>query len=98
MNQELEQYLCLFVNKRQDNWDELLPLVEFQYNNHIYSATQQSLFMLDSGRHLQMGFELHQAESRLEMVNEFWDWMDLTLVEAKSSLAKAKDDMAQYYN
>ena len=45
-----------------------------------------------------MGFELHLAESRLEMVNEFWDWMDLTLVEAKSSLAKAKDDMAQYYN
>ena len=24
--------------------------------------------------------------------------MDLTLVEAKSTLAKAKDDMAQYYN
>ena len=54
--------------------------------------------MLDSGRHLQMGFEPHQADFQLEMVNEFWDQMDLTLVEAKSALTKAKDDMVQYYN
>ena len=45
-----------------------------------------------------MGFEPHQAESQLETVNKFWDRMDSTLVEAKSTLAKAKDDMAQYYN
>jgi len=29
INQELDQYLWLFVNKRQDNWYNLLPLVEF---------------------------------------------------------------------
>ena len=45
-----------------------------------------------------MGFEPHQAESWLETVNEFWDQMDLTLVEAKSTLAKTKDDMLYYYN
>ena len=45
-----------------------------------------------------MGFEPHQAESQLETVNKFRDWMDSTLVEAKSALAKAKDDMVQYYN
>ena len=98
VNQELEQYLRLFVNERQDDWDELLLLAEFQYNNHIHSTTQQTPFMLDSRRHLRMGFEPHQAESRLETVNKFWDQMDPTLVEAKSALAKAKDDMAQYYN
>ena len=54
--------------------------------------------MVDSRRHLQMGFKPHQVESQLETVNEFWDQMDSTLVEAKSALAKAKDDMAQYYN
>jgi hypothetical protein len=31
-------------------------------------------------------------------VNEFKDRMDSTLAEAKSTLAKAKEDMAQYYN
>jgi hypothetical protein len=59
VNQELEQYLRLFVNERQDDWDELLPLAEFQYNNHVHSATQQTPFMLDSGRHPRMVFEPH---------------------------------------
>ena len=63
VNQELEQYLRLFVNERQDNWDELLPLAKFQYNNHVHSATQQTPFMLDTSQHPQMGFEPHQPES-----------------------------------
>ena len=71
VNQELEQYLSLFVNERQDNWDELLPLAEFQYNNHVHSATQQTPFMLDTGQHPRMGFEPHQPESQLETINEF---------------------------
>ena len=29
VNQELEQYLCLFINQRQDDWDNLLPFVEY---------------------------------------------------------------------
>ena len=37
VNQELEQYLQLFVNQHQDDWMDLLPLAEFQYNNHIHS-------------------------------------------------------------
>jgi len=45
-----------------------------------------------------MGFEPHQPPSRIEVVNEFTDWMKDTLEEAKSALAKAKDDMARYYN
>ena len=49
VNQELEQYLRLFINERQDDWDKLLPLAEFQYNNHVHSATQQTPFMLDTG-------------------------------------------------
>jgi hypothetical protein len=40
VNQELEQYLRLFVNQRQDDWVDLLPLAdsEFQYNNHVHSS------------------------------------------------------------
>ncbi len=34
VNQELEQYLQIFVGECQDNWYALLPLVEFSYNNH----------------------------------------------------------------
>src|SRR6266545_4581095 len=45
-----------------------------------------------------MGFEPHQPLSRVEAVNEFTNWMKDTLEEAKSALAKAKDEMARYYN
>lgn len=97
VNQELEQYLRLFVSERQDDWDELLPLAEFQYNNHVHSSTQQTPFLLDTGRHPHMGFE-PIARSRMETANEFVDRMKKSLEEAKCALAKAKDDMARYYN
>ena len=57
VNQELDQYLQLFVNKRQDNWYNLLPMVEFQHNNHVHSATQQPPFLLDTRWLPHMGFE-----------------------------------------
>jgi hypothetical protein len=49
VNQELEQYLCIFINEQQDDWDGLLPMAEFQYNNHVHDSTCQSPFMLDTG-------------------------------------------------
>jgi len=77
VNQELEQYLRLFVGERQNDWYTLLPfkLAEFSYNNHVHSSTQQTPFLLDTGWHPQMGFEPHQPPSRVEAVNEFTNWM-----------------------
>jgi len=40
VNQELNQFLHLFINEQQDNWYDLLPIAEFQHNNHIHSTTQ----------------------------------------------------------
>jgi len=94
----LEQYIWLFVNERQDNWNSLIPLAKFAYNNHIHSSTQQTPFFLDTGHHLWMGFEPHQPHSRVEAMNEFADGMKATLEEAKSALTKSKDEMARYYN
>jgi hypothetical protein len=37
VNQELEQYLLVFINECQDDLDKLLPMAEFQYINHVYS-------------------------------------------------------------
>jgi hypothetical protein len=97
VNQELEQYLQLFTSERQDDWTDLLSMVEFQYNNHFHSSTQQTPFLLDSGQHPRMGFEPKQP-AQVEAVNEFTDRMKMALEEAKSALNKAKDDMARYYN
>ena len=57
VNQELDQYLWLFVNKWQNDWYDLLPMAEFQHNNHVHSTTQQTLFLLDTKRLSHMDFE-----------------------------------------
>ena len=94
----MEQYLHLFINKRQDDWVGLLPFAEFQYNNHIHSATQQPPFLLDTGQVPHMGFEPSQWRSHIESVNEFKGHMQDALEKAKAALAKSKDDMAKYYD
>jgi transposase InsO family protein len=98
VNQVLEGYLHTFTSQRQDNWDDLLPSGEFQYNNMLHSLTQQTLFMVDTGRHPHMGFEPQQPRSTLESVNKFVERMALGIEEAKAALTKAKDEYAMYYN
>jgi len=50
-NQTLEQYLHIYCNYQQDNWSELLPLVEFAYNNAPSATTGVSLFFTNKGYH-----------------------------------------------
>ena len=79
-----------FVNQRQNDWDDLLPLAEFQYNNHVHTATQNVPFLLDTGQLPHMGFEPDQPPSSVESVNEFKEWMENALKEAKVALVKSK--------
>jgi len=98
VNQELDQYLRLFVNERQDDWYDLLPMAEFQHNNYVHSTTQQPPFLLDTGRIPCMGFEPRQNHSDLETVNKFTERMRVAINEAKSAIRKAQDDMKRYYD
>jgi len=98
INQELNQFLHLFVNEQQNDWYYLLPIAEFQHNNHVHSVTQQPLFLLDTGQIPHMGFEPSQVPSRLETVNKFMERMKSTTEEAKSVICKAQENMTQYYN
>jgi len=51
MNQTLKQYLRVYCNYQQDNWSELLPLVEFAYNNAPSATTGVSPFFANKGYH-----------------------------------------------
>jgi len=73
-------------------------MAEFQHNNHVYSATQQPLFLLDTGRVSHMGFEPRQNHFDLETVNEFTERIRAAIDKAKSVIRKAQDDMKRYYD
>jgi hypothetical protein len=45
-----------------------------------------------------MGFEPHRPRYKLESVNECAEHMAQGLEEAKSAIAKVKDEYAMYYN
>ena len=50
VNQEVEQFLRLFINQRQDNWYDWISIAEFAYNDRVHTSTQASPFMLDASQ------------------------------------------------
>ena len=50
VNQEVEQFLHLFVNKRQDDWFDWISIAEFAYNDQVHASTQASPVMLNAGQ------------------------------------------------
>src|SRR5467141_4984623 len=97
VNQEVKQFLRLFINQWQDNWYEWLSIAEFAYNDRIHASTRSSPFMMDTGQNPRLGIE-PLRESRLETLNDFASWMDTATKEACSALSRAADDMACFYD
>jgi len=52
MNQTLKQYFYVYYNYQQDNWSELLPLIEFAYNNTPSTTTSVSPLFANKKYHL----------------------------------------------
>ena len=48
-NQTLKQYLRVYCNYQQSNWSDLLPIVEFAYNNTPNAMTGLSPFYANKG-------------------------------------------------
>ena len=57
-NQELEQYLRMFVDYYQEQWLDWLGTAEFAYNNKVNSSTKVLSFMANNGQNPRMGFEM----------------------------------------
>ena len=88
-NQTLEQYLRIFCNYQQDNWNTLLPLAEFAYNNAPSATTGISPFFANKGYHpnLTIHPERDLASSRAKnlVVN-----LDELHQELKTTIAEAQ--------
>ena len=65
VNQELEQYLRMFIDHRQEQWLEQLKTTEFAYNNKIYSSTRTSSFKANYEQDQKMEFERRKKEKEI---------------------------------
>jgi len=88
INQELEQYLRVFIDHRQEQWPDWLGMVEFAYNNKIHTATKTSPFKANYGQDLRMGFE-GRRKRKYEAAEKFIEKMKKIQKEAKAALGKA---------
>ena len=95
LNQDVEQYLRLFVSQRQNDWPEWIACAEFAYNNKVHSATKVSPFYANYGRHPRMGIEPRRA-GKSEPAKEFAERMKEIHEEAGTALSKARNDITRY--
>jgi hypothetical protein len=59
INAILEQYLKAYMNFRQNNWVDWLPLAEFASNNAVSETTGFFFFFANYGFNPKLGFEPH---------------------------------------
>jgi hypothetical protein len=97
VNQEIKQYLRIFVNHHQNDWVEWLPIAEFAYNNQVHSSTCQTPFRLDSGQDPHLGMEPLRSGTA-EAASDFITWMRKATDKAQSALRRAAEDMAHFYD
>jgi len=95
VNQELEQYLRMFINHRQEQWPEWLGTAEFVYNNKAHSSTRTSPFKANYGQDPRMGFE-GRKKGKYKGAEKFIEKMKEIQEEAKAALGKAQADMKKY--
>jgi len=97
MNQELEQYLRVFINHRQEQWPDWLGMAEFVYNNKIHTVTKTLPFKVNYGQDPRMGFE-RRRKGRYEAVGKFMEKMKKIQEKAKAALGKAQKEMKKFAN
>jgi len=95
MNQELEQYLRLFMEHRQRDWPEWLALAEFATNNKAHTATKMLPFMANYRRELRMEGDIRK-KGKIESAMEFMERMKKVHEEAGVALKKIQEEMKRY--
>ncbi|EGD74825.1 hypothetical protein PTSG_12531 [Salpingoeca rosetta] len=99
-NRTMEQTLRHYVNYRMDNWDSLLPVVEFALNNSKSDSTGQSPFFLETGRHpiIPATLVTRQAIRRTDTpaAEDFVVRLKSIITAARDALAQAQDKQKRY--
>jgi len=91
-NQELEQYLRMYVNHRQNNWSEWLATAEFAFNNKVHTATKMSPFQVNYGKEPRMGFDIRK-KGKNEKAEEFARKMKERYEEARTALVRSQEEI-----
>jgi len=90
INQELKQYLRMFIDHRQEQWPDWLGTAEFVYNNKAYSSTKTLFFKANYRQDPRMGFEVRR-KGKYKGAEKFVTKMKEIQGEVKAALGKVQE-------
>jgi hypothetical protein len=95
-NQEVEQYLRLFCDKRQEDWAEHLPAAEFALNSCIHSGTSKAPFELIYGYCPDFTVPIGK-HSNIPGLDQRLDHLAKVRADAEAALRLSKEKMKEQY-
>ena len=95
MNQDLEQYLRMFINYRQEQWSDWLAIAEFAYNNKVQTSTKVLLFKANNEWDPYMEFKMRKKR-KFKKIEEFVTRMKKVHEKTKAALRKSQEEMKKY--
>ena len=95
INQELEQYLRVFIGHRQEQWPDWLETAEFAYNNKVHAATKILPFKANYSQDPRIGFKGRRG-GKYKAAGKFIERMKKIQEEVKAVLEKAQEEMKKF--
>jgi len=95
VNQELEQYLRMFIDHRQKQWPDWLGTAEFVYNNKVHSSTKTLPFKANYRQDPRIGFKIRK-KGKYKGAEKFVIKIKEVQEEAKAALRKAQEKIKKY--
>jgi len=97
VNQTINAYVRIFCNFEQNNWDELLPMAEYAYNNSVTTPTGFSPFYANYGYNPRTNWPV-DAEPKNPSSTVYIHYMSSVHDLCRENLEKAREVMGKYYN
>jgi hypothetical protein len=95
-NQEVEQYLHLFCNKRQEDWAKHLPAAEFALNSRVHSGTSKAPFELIYGYCPDFTIPIGKC-SNMPGLDQWLNHLTKVRADIEAALQLSKEKMKEQY-
>ena len=97
IDQIIEHYIPTFINYEQTNCSQILPMVEYDYNNSITTVTNQSPFYSNYGIHPRTTWLTeHQTDDTTSRY--YVHWIAGVHKSCRKAMEESRERMRQYYN
>jgi superfamily I DNA and/or RNA helicase len=92
--------MCAYSNENQNDWDKLLPLLEFAYNNSTNPSTKMTPFFLDSGQEPILPQALLQGNVKRDnpASEEYLNNIKTNIRTARENIKEAQERQRLYAN